>query len=79
MFIAPQRLRRQLELYRCYAFGPRWERLIEAPGQGHLFELDFVESIPSPPEPPTGEYQAPVRWQRQLSWFSVNGTNESTR
>ncbi len=34
-----QELRRQLELYRRYVFGPRRERLVEAPGQGHLFEL----------------------------------------
>ena len=32
-------LRQQLELYRRYVFGPRRERLVEAPGQGHLFEL----------------------------------------
>ena len=35
-----EELRRQLELYRRYVFGPRRERLIEAPGQGHLFEID---------------------------------------
>jgi hypothetical protein len=54
-------LRRQLELYRCYAFGPWRERLIEAPGQGHLFELDVVESISAPIELPTNEHQAPAR------------------
>jgi transposase len=32
-------LKRQLELYRRYIFGPRRERLVDAPGQGHLFEL----------------------------------------
>ena len=47
-----EELRQQLELYRRYVFGPRRERLVEAPGQGHLFELDVVESIPVPPEPP---------------------------
>ena len=40
-----EELRRQLELYRRYVFGPRRERLVEAPGQGHLFELDVIESI----------------------------------
>jgi len=35
-------LRRQLDLYRRYVFGPRRERLVEAPGQGHLFELNEV-------------------------------------
>ena len=46
-------LRRQIELYRRYVFGPRRERLVEAPGQGHLFELDEAdESLTLPPEPP---------------------------
>jgi hypothetical protein len=35
-----QELHRQLELYRRFIFGPRRERLVEAPGQGHRFELD---------------------------------------
>jgi transposase len=47
-----EELRRQLELYRRYVFGPRRERLVEAPGQGHLFELDVVEDVATPPEPP---------------------------
>ena len=51
-----EELRRQLELYRRYVFGPRRERLIEAPGQGHLFELDVVESISAPIELPTNEH-----------------------
>jgi transposase len=46
-----QELRRQLELYRRYVFGPRRERLVEAPGQGHLFELGVVERIAALPEP----------------------------
>ncbi len=46
-------LRHQLELYRRYVFGPRRERLVEAPGQGHLFELDEAAlPLPLPPEPP---------------------------
>jgi transposase len=57
-------LRLQLELYRRFVFGPRRERLIEAPGQGHLFELDVVESIPTPPEPPVREAAAPSRPRR---------------
>jgi transposase len=44
-------LRRQLELYRRYVFGPRRERLIEAPGQGHLFEIDSVGDAAPPPGP----------------------------
>jgi transposase len=46
-----EELRRQLELYRRYVFGPRRERLIEAPGQGHLFEIDSAGDVALPPEP----------------------------
>ena len=42
---AVEELRRQLELYRRYVFGPRRERVVEAPGQGHLFELDATEGV----------------------------------
>jgi transposase len=59
-----EELRRQLELYRRFVFGPRRERLIEAPGQGHLFELDVVESVPTPPEPPVRDPAAPSRSRR---------------
>jgi transposase len=48
-----EELRRQLDLYRRYVFGPRRERLIEAPGQGHLFEVAADGGdIPPPLEPP---------------------------
>jgi transposase len=60
-----EELRHQLELYRRYVFGPRRERLVEAPGQGHLFELDVVEGIPLPPEPPLDEHQTPAPRQRR--------------
>jgi transposase len=59
-----EELRRQLELYRRYVFGPRRERLVEAPGQGHLFELDAAESVTSPPEPPARDHSAPARPRR---------------
>jgi transposase len=59
-----QELRRQLELYRRYVFGPRRERLVEALGQGHLFELDGVESIATLPEPPVGNPGAAARLRR---------------
>ena len=59
-----QELHRQLELYRRYVFGPRRERLVEAPGQGHLFELDTVESIAALPEPPARDFRAPARPRR---------------
>lgn len=59
-----EELRRQLELYRRYVFGPRRERLVEAPGQGHLFELDIAESIPTPSEPPASDTAAPPRRRR---------------
>src|SRR5271170_7021316 len=59
-----QELRRQIELYRRYVFGPRRERLVEAPGQGHLFEVDVVEGVAPPPEPPASESRAPARPRR---------------
>jgi transposase len=61
---AVEELRRELELYRRYVFGPRRERLIDAAGQGHLFELDAVEGAPMPPEPPAREPAAPARPRR---------------
>ena len=54
-------LRRQIELLRRYVFGPRRERLIEAPGQGHLFELDAAPSAPLPSEPPASDRGTPAR------------------
>ncbi len=60
-----QGLRHQLELYRRYVFGPRRERLVEAPGQGHLFELDLIETITTPlPEPPAGDPGTAPRQRR---------------
>jgi transposase len=54
-------LRRQIEIYRRYFFGPRRERYIEAPGQGHLFELDVLESALLPPAPLGGDRRAQSR------------------
>jgi transposase len=59
-----QELRQQLELYRRYVFGPRRERLVEAPGQGHLFELDVIESVALPPEPPVRDHKATAKPRR---------------
>jgi transposase len=56
-----EQLRQQLELYRRYVFGPRRERLVEAPGQGHLFELDMIESVALPSEPPARDPKATAR------------------
>jgi transposase len=58
---AVDELRRQIDLLRRYVFGQRRERLVEAPGQGHLFELDEPESVALPPEPPAGDRGAPAR------------------
>jgi transposase len=64
-------LRRQIELLRRYIFGPRRERMVDDPGQGHLFELDDsggVASTPGgpepPPEPPARDPAAPARTRR---------------
>jgi transposase len=59
-----EELRRQLEIYRRFIFGPRRERLIDAPGQGHLFEVDAVECVPAPTEPPAAEPATPARTRR---------------
>jgi transposase len=51
-------LRHQIEILRRYIFGPRRERMVEAPGQGHLFELEDSEGVtsaPGGPEPPLAE------------------------
>jgi transposase len=45
-----------LALLRRYVFGPRRERLVDDPGQGHLFDLHdaTIEPVtPTPPEPDT--------------------------
>jgi transposase len=58
-------LRRQIEIYRRYVFGPRRQRLVEAGGQGHLFELDEADESPaSPPEPPARDSRAPAQPRR---------------
>jgi transposase len=62
-------LRRQIDLLRRYVFGPRRERMVEAPGQGHLFELENAESVPAPlapaaPEAPARDHAAPPQPRR---------------
>jgi transposase len=59
-----EELRRQLELYRRYVFGPRRERWTEAPGQGHLFGFDVVESVAALPEPPARDHRPPAQPRR---------------
>jgi transposase len=54
-------LHRQIELLRRYAFGPRRERLIEAPGQGHLFELEQGPAPAAPAGPPALDHGAARR------------------
>jgi transposase len=54
-------LRHQLELYRRYVFGPRRERLVEAPGQGHLFEIDATDLPIVPPATPASDSKAPAK------------------
>ncbi len=63
-------LRHQLELYRRYVFGPRRERVVEAAGQGHLFELHEAELPALPPEPPARESRlcAQPRRSRNLDY-----------
>src|SRR5580692_13173640 len=41
-------------------FGPRRERLPEAPGQGHLFEADSPQSVPEEPTDQAPDDGSPV-------------------
>jgi transposase len=40
-----------LALFRRYIFGQRRERFIDAPGQGHLFDIPQIIDEPTPPAP----------------------------
>jgi hypothetical protein len=75
-----EELRHQLELYRRYVFGPRRERLVEALGQGHLFELDEVdERLILPPEPPERASRAPAQPRRSRKPDSVDPNRQASR
>ena len=54
-------LRQQIDLYRRYVFGPRRERLVEAPGQGHLFAIEEIDVPIVPPTPPARDSKAPAK------------------
>ena len=54
-------LRHQIDLYRRYVFGPRRERLTDAPGQGHLFEIEELDLHIVPPEAPAEDSKAPAK------------------
>jgi len=54
-------LRHQLDLYRRYVFGPRRERLTDAPGQGHLFEIEEVDFPIVPSATPACDSKVPVK------------------
>src|SRR5271166_1546519 len=54
-------LRHQLDLYRRYVFGPRRERLTDAPGQGHLFEIETNDLPIVPPAKPARDSKAPAK------------------
>jgi transposase len=56
-----EELRHQLDLYRRYVFGPRRERLVEAPGQGHLFEIEEIDLPIVPPTSPARDSKAPAK------------------
>ena len=46
-------------------FGPRRERLPEAPGQGHLFEVDTAAAPSVPPEPDASDAAGPAPARRR--------------
>ena len=50
-----------LALMRRYAFGRRHERFVDAPGQGHLFEIPEFIDEPQPAVPTVQEKPAPER------------------
>jgi transposase len=54
-------LHHQIELWHRYVFGPRPERIVEAPGQGHLFDLEDAECLVPLPELATGDHVSPRR------------------
>src|SRR5271166_4424559 len=54
-------LRHQLDLYRRYVFGPRRERLTDAPGQGHLFVIEEVDLPIVPPATSPRDSKAPSK------------------
>jgi transposase len=64
---AVDELRRQLEVLRRYVFGPRRERMVEADGQGHLFEIEQIGAITEPPEPPPCDAGASPRTRPRQS------------
>jgi transposase len=56
-------LAEELALIRRYAYGQRRERFVDAPGQGHLFEIpEFIDE--PPPAVPTVEENAPPQQSR---------------
>jgi transposase len=50
-----------LALLRRYIFGPRRERCVDDPGQGHLFEIPELSAAPEPAAPPTPDAAPPPR------------------
>lgn len=60
-------LRHELELYRRWAYGPRRERIADADGQRHLFELPEADGVPEPASAGDDSVEAPRRKQRRRS------------
>jgi hypothetical protein len=51
-----------LALFRRYIFGPRRERRVDDPGQGHLFDIPEFTPVPEPAEPaPDADAPPPCR------------------
>jgi transposase len=68
-----EELRRQIELYRRYVFGPRRERITDAPGQGRLFDVvDVIEGVVLPPTPSVPEPKTLAR-PRQARKLDFDG------
>src|SRR5271170_7469200 len=58
-------LKEELLALKRLLFGPRRERLPEAPGQQHLFDTDVPPSVPDLPTDPEPDQESPARRLRK--------------
>ena len=54
-----------LALLRRYVFGPRRERFIDDPGQGHLFDIPEIIAEPEPAAPAAGRRRGAAATRRR--------------
>jgi Transposase C of IS166 homeodomain len=61
-------LKKELLALKRLVFGPRRERLPEAPGQQHLFDTDVPPPVPDLPTDPELDPESPARRPRKGAW-----------